>query len=389
MRVLIATDVLSGVWNFTLSLASRLCGEDCACMVAMIGSPTEEQIGSLPDGAEWESRDYRLEWMNDAADDVAATDRWLHELAERWQPDVVHLNQFAYAGEPFPAPTLLVAHSDVRSWWGEVKEREAPPEWAQYTDWVRRGLATAGVVVAPTAYQSGLLARHYGRAADVVVHNGIQPPTLPPDLRPASLRPLIVTAGRAWDEAKAVSVLDDALEVLGEDAPVAELAGPLEGPDGDVYVPHRLLPLGQITPAQMGRLYLNAGIYVGTSVYEPFGLSPLEAAHYGCALVLSDIGSFRDLWHGSAEFYSAGNPASLAGALRRVLEGGLADGLGARAQERARERFTATRMVERYRELYGVLVERWRTGGSHFAAGRRDGRIIRAAAASRPAAAEE
>jgi len=357
MRVLITTDVIGGVWNFTLTLVERLRASGCECLVAMIGQPQQEQLDALPADVDHESRDLRLEWMEGADEDVAATADWLDELVRRWRPDVLHLNQFAYAARDYGVPKLVVAHSDVRSWWGEVKGTDADAAWDEYSRRVREGLDGADCVVAPTAYQSGLLARHYGRFADRVIHNGIELGAARGREAP-SRRPLIVTAGRAWDEAKSVATLDEALELLGDDAPVAELAGELEGPDGRTYVPRRLLPLGQLTIAQMERLYDNAAMYVATSVYEPFGLAPLEATRHGCALVLSDIGSFRDLWHGCAEFYSAGNPASLAGALRRMFEvPERIDELARLARERAAERYTAGLMAARYQELYATLVE--------------------------------
>lgn len=353
MRILITTDVEGGVWNFTLSLVRELRRLGDECLIAIIGSPTAAQLREVPRNVAWQSRDLRLEWMNDAGRDVMAAGEWIRRLADDWAPDVIHLNQFAYAGQDLPAPTVVVAHSDVRSWFGEVRDRDAPAEWDRYGEWVQSGLTRADVVVAPTAYQSGLLARHYGRPADVVIPNGIPPLLHLERLAPTSARPLLLTAGRAWDEAKGVAVLDRALELLGEDAPLAQLAGPLTGPDDATYEPRALLGLGSVTPATLLRLYARTGIYVATSYYEPFGLSPLEAANSGCALVLSDIGSFRDLWSGCAEFYEAGNAAALAATIRDLLDDPeRMDRLGADAHERAVTRFTAARMGARYADLY-------------------------------------
>jgi glycosyltransferase involved in cell wall biosynthesis len=43
-------------------------------------------------------------------------------------------------------------------------------------------------------------------------------------------------------------------------------------------------------------------VFVSASRYEPFGLAVLEAARAGCALLLSDIPTFRELWAGAAAF---------------------------------------------------------------------------------------
>src|SRR5262249_40439508 len=55
----------------------------------------------------------------------------------------------------------------------------------------------------------------------------------------------------------------------------------------------------------------RSSIYAATSQYEPFGLAPLEAALSRCALVASDIPSFRELWDGAAVFFADNDAASL------------------------------------------------------------------------------
>ena len=42
--------------------------------------------------------------------------------------------------------------------------------------------------------------------------------------------------------------------------------------------------------------------------YEPFGLSILEAALSGCALVLGDLPSLRELWDRRGDVRPAGRP---------------------------------------------------------------------------------
>ena len=59
----------------------------------------------------------------------------------------------------------------------------------------------------------------------------------------------------------------------------------------------------------MGR----AAIYALPARYEPFGLSILEAALSGCALVIGDIPSLREIWADAALFVpSDGHDAPLA-----------------------------------------------------------------------------
>lgn len=365
MRVLLTTDVVGGVWTYALTLAGALVERGHACALAVIGDPSPAQVAAIPEGVHWETASYRLEWDRASESDVSGATRWLETLARQWMPDVVHLNQFAYGTGAFDAPTVVVAHSDVLSWLAEVRGETPGPEWAPYGAWVRAGLRAADMVVAPTCYQSALLGRHYGRAADRVIPNGM---AVPPDSerspsRRASERSLVLAAGRAWDEAKGIAVLDEALERLGGRGPSVHLAGALDGPGGERFRPSKLHAHGRLSREAMNRLYGNAAVYVATSRYEPFGLAPLEAAMHGCALVLSDIGSFRELWQGAAEFVPVGDPVALGEALMTLLDDpARLDGLAAAARSRAREGHEVASMVAGYTALYSELIQ---AGAAH------------------------
>jgi len=360
MRLLLTTDLIGGVWRYTVTLAQELADRGHTLAVAVLGQPSDAHAAELPAGVELVSQDLRLEWMPNSQPDLEQGTEWVSGFARRWGADLVHLNHYAYAVGDFGAPVLVVAHSDIRSWYADVRGVEAPSGWDGYTAVVKAGLRAADAVVAPTAYQSGRLAQHYGRTAARVIHNGIRMPSILPDDRRPSDRPLLLVAGRAWDEAKAVSLLDQALEDLGDDAPSVHLVGPLDGPGGENIQVRHLVAHGEVAGDAMSRFYRNTGVYIGPSHYEPFGLTPLEAAGYGCALLLSGIGSFRELWYGAATFFEPRSSVDLAVRLRNLLESGAdIDEQAARAHDRARSLYTAERMTDRYEALYRELT---RTG---------------------------
>ncbi|MGE3704921.1 MAG: glycosyltransferase, partial [Vicinamibacterales bacterium] len=90
--------------------------------------------------------------------------------------------------------------------------------------------------------------------------------------------------------------------------------------------------------------------------YEPFGLSILEAARAGCALVLGDIPSLRENWTDAAVFVPPDDHDALAAAITRLIETPAErTRLGWRAGVRAR-RFTARRMADAYVAAYGGLL---------------------------------
>ncbi|MDB4948181.1 MAG: glycosyl transferase, group 1 family protein [Gemmatimonadetes bacterium] len=361
MRILLTTDTVGGVWDHTATLAHELSGGGHEVLVAMVGEPTAGSLAALPDGVQSVSRAYKLEWMPDSGADVDAAGRWLRALADAWEADVVHLNQMCYAAAGFAAPTVTAVHSDVLSWFREVKGHDAPPDdWAGYARRVRAGLHASDAVVAPSRYQALLTERHYGRRVDHVIHNGLPYSAEPPASGDA--RTVVLTAGRAWDEAKGVRVLDDALALLGADAPDAHLLGETAAPGrGEIALRH-LQGHGRQARAEVDDWMRRAALYVAPSLYEPFGLAPLEAALSGCALVLSEIGSLRELWDGCAAFFPRGDAAALAETLRG-LSGDPAERarLAGAARTRALRRYAAPWMCASYTALYGTLVDT-RTG---------------------------
>jgi predicted dehydrogenase/glycosyltransferase involved in cell wall biosynthesis len=354
VRILLSTDTVGGVWDHSVTLAGGLAERGCAVLLAVIGAEESLAGRAIPAGVEVTARPSLLEWMPGAMRELRPAAEWLGSLGRSWGAEVAHLNQMAYTGIGSPAiPTVVAAHSDVLSWFSEVRAEATGPEWEGYARAVRAGLRAANLVVTPSRYQSDLLGRHFGRPADRVIHNGVAAPVAG---RSARREQLLITAGRAWDQAKGMDLLDRALAMLGDEAPPARLFGPLEGPGGERFHPARLIAPGAVTPDQLGGWMERASAYVAASRYEPFGLAPLEAAMRGCPLLLSDIGSFRELWEGCATFFRSGSSEALAEGIREVLE----DPAGAAtmadaARERALERHTADRMVDRYLELHRGL----------------------------------
>src|SRR3954471_390575 len=150
MKVLISTDTVGGVLTYTAELAAALEAAGDEVVVATMGPRLRRaQREALP--ACVHESGFRLEWMEDPRDDVAAAGEWLLRLEEEERPDVVHLCSYAHGALSFQAPKVLVAHSCVLSWWRAVHGGEAPPSWSRYREEIAAGLAAAGAIVAPTA----------------------------------------------------------------------------------------------------------------------------------------------------------------------------------------------------------------------------------------------
>jgi glycosyltransferase involved in cell wall biosynthesis len=294
------------------------------------------------------SAPYRLEWMDDAAADVDAAGVWLLTLARRFRPDVIHLNGYAHAPLPWNAPVVVAAHSCVATWWRAVHGEDPPPTWDDYAAAVACGLAAADAVIAPTAAFLAMLEEAYGPVEGAaVVHNGRAATGAFPE---TGKEPLILCAARLWDEAKNVACLDAA--AAGLPWPVA-VAGDTDRPDAGASSRFgHVNALGSLDAGEMRSRCNRAAIFVSPALYEPFGLAVLEAAQSGCALVLSDVPTLRELWDGAAVFVCPRD----ARALHRALATLIADperrqALGQAAALRA-GRYTPELMLEGTRAAY-------------------------------------
>jgi glycosyltransferase involved in cell wall biosynthesis len=351
-RLLMTADTVGGVWHYAVELSCALARRGVRVELATMGASLSRQhrsrLSGVP-GVNLHESSYKLEWMQQAWDDVGRAGEWLLGLERRLAPDLVHLNQFAFGALPFTAPTLLVAHSCVLSWWRAVHREDAPRSWDEYRRRIGRGLAGAGLVAAPTRTMLESLAQDYGLAqGGLVLGNGRSPQ----DFRPAVKQPFICAAGRFWDTAKNLAALQAVAPLLPW--PV-RLAGSTVHPEGGGVPPSEVQFLGELSaPALAGQL-AQASIYALPARYEPFGLSVLEAALSGCALVLGDIPSLRETW-GPAALYV---PPEDHRRLRETLCGLIDDsGQLARMAHAARTRalrFTTERMVAGYLTAYRTL----------------------------------
>jgi glycosyltransferase involved in cell wall biosynthesis len=77
--------------------------------------------------------------------------------------------------------------------------------------------------------------------------------------------------------------------------------------------------LGFLSREEIAHWLSVASIYCAPARYEPFGLSILEAALSGCALVLGDIPSLREIWEGAAVFVDPTDAHAITGAIQQLI----------------------------------------------------------------------
>jgi glycosyltransferase involved in cell wall biosynthesis len=352
-RVLMTTDTVGGVWTYSLELAGSLAAEGVQIILASLGSlPRPEQIAEARavTGLELYALECRLPWMDDPWDEVAAAGDWLVSLARDTHPDVIHLSEPVFGALTWPSPCVVVGHSCVLSWWEAVLGQPAPSEWEGYRGAMRAGFAGADAVVAPSYWMLQALGRHYGVRRGRVIPNGRRADRF----LPARKEAIVLTATRVWDPAKNVVALDRAADGLAW--PVYAAGDRCPPGQRDPIVPEHVHMLGRLTPEELAAWLSRAAVFALPARYEPFGLSILEAALAGSALVLGDIPSLRETWDGVAIFVSPDDHLTLRLALGAMIgDAGLRHTLAMRAHRRALG-LSARRMGLDYLTLYSDLL---------------------------------
>ena len=364
--VLMTADTVGGVWEYSLDLSRALARAGVNVTLATLGrepSPAQRSDAERIPSLTLRTSTFKLEWMPDAWDDVRESGRWLLDVQDAVRADIIHLNGFCHGLLPWAPPVLMVAHSCVLSWWQSVRGCSAPSEWNRYRAGARQGLLSADCVAAPSRWMADEVERLYRVRPVLAIPNGRD--TAAGFATGARKQAVILAAGRLWDAAKNFRVLDRACANLSWPVYFAGAAG---GPFDERFEPENGIPLGTLAPSELAAWMQAASIYALPAKYEPFGLSALEAAMCGCALVLGDIPSLRENWEGAAVFVEPDDH----GALRAALEALIAapevrSDLARRAGERARQ-FTTRRMAAGYLSAYAQLLESGRVPKPRIAA---------------------
>ena len=356
MRILITTDTIGGVWTYSRNLCQGLLRRGCEVLLVGLGRwPSLDQSDCVREtqkryggNFEFVASTFKLEWMRDYSEKQDESISVLLDLIGKNHPDLLHSNQFAYGDLPTEIPKVVVAHSEVLSWMSacEVDWRE-DAQLARYRRLVDRGLRGASVVVFPSEWMKAQILKFYGRVfRAAVVHNGSGFVA-----KQGKKKMQVVSCGRMWDRGKNAAALQKAdlqlpVYVAGE----LSFEGHEEPMSGLTY-------LGPLPPHELQALLIESAIYVATSVYEPFGLAPLEAALCGCAIVANDIPSLREIWGDAALYFDGRENHRLEDIVGRLQSDcNLLHQKSEAALRRAQERYGLEPMIDSYLAIYKEVV---------------------------------
>lgn len=358
MRILLTTESFGNVWAFSSALCAELLNRGHEIALVSFGKqPSHEQQSWTAAQSNLHGRSFQfvasnapLEWMQNNEFVLTQGAGVLHHVARDFEPDILHFSQFCYGAIALDIPKLITAHTDVFSWQEACRNcKPQPTRWLrQYRTLLTHGLNGADAVVSPTRWMATSLLRHCATLPPSYVIRHGRSLT---DVHGTHLRSMrAITTGRLWDETKNIRMLQDVLSPI----PICVA--------GDRKHHHNISPrqigkailLGDVPEPALLALYARSTIYIDSSIYQPGGLEPLEAALCGCAVIANDIPSLREIWGEAAlYFHSARELSSVLQRLNRNSEE-MAE-MQRRSYRRAME-LTPQRMADGYEAMYEILT---------------------------------
>lgn len=354
-KILMTADTVGGVWTYTIELVKALAPFGThvalATMGARMSAEQQNEAADIPNLTIYES-DFKLEWMDDPWEDVEKAGDWLLSLRNEVQPDLIHLNGMAHANLNWGKPVLVVVHSCVMSWWRAVKGEDAPKEWNKYRELVQQGLQSADIVVAPTQAMMHQAQDLYGPfKQSSVVYNGRGQH----HFQFGRKEPFVFCMGRVWDEAKNISTLAHIASDLQWPVYIAgEDRHPATGKAIDLENVHFL---GKLTNEEVSDWLSRASIYALPAKYEPFGLTILEAAMSGCALVVGKTESQTEIWGNAAKYVDPNDADELRDTINNLIEDEFTRNIMACRSVKRSHGYTSDIMAEDYNQLYRQLLK--------------------------------
>lgn len=247
-------------------------------------------------------------------------DHWIGRHDVVWGPN--------YVSPPTRAAELVSVHDLTPMHYPELANEFT----LSYPRLIRRALGRGAWIHTGSEFVRAEIVEHFGADPDrvVAIHHGVR---AAPVGDPVAGRTLAggdryILALGTVEPRKDLPSLVRAFDLLADDDRAVRLV--IAGPDGwgaDALTaaldasPHhdRVVRLGWVDEGQRSALLAGTTAYAFPSVYEGFGLPPIEAMSAGVPVVATRAGSLPEVCGDGADLVAVGDIEGLAAALRRVI----------------------------------------------------------------------
>lgn len=264
-------------------------------------------------------------------------------LLNRLEPDLVHFTNFNHPvlwNQPF----VVTMHDLTILNYPVGRRQRSALAQAAFRWTIRHGLNSAKRVITVSQTSRDDLVDHFGGQPDrlAVVYEGVdaayQPVNLPLRGRAQTylkerygIRPPFLLFVSQWRPHKGILTLIEAYERLRLADPRRQVQLVVTGRANDHFpeIPARMeassfaadiIRPGFVDEIDLPKLYQAAQAFVFPSLYEGFGLTPLEAMACGTPVLASDASCLPEILGDAALLLPPTNPALWAKAMARVLD---------------------------------------------------------------------
>jgi glycosyltransferase involved in cell wall biosynthesis len=317
---------LTGVGIMARELVARLARRDDLALTAF--AVTWRGRGRLheavPAGVEVVDRPMAARPLHEAwrRADHPLIDRWIGRHDVVWGPNFVV--------PPSRAAEVMTVHDLT-----PVRYPELANDFTlAFPGMIRRALARGAWVHTPSEFVRGEVVDEFGADPDrvVAIHHGAGTDRAEPG-DPGRGRALaggdrFVLAVGTVEPRKDLPTLVRAFDIVARDDPDLRLviagadgwgAEALTAAVGAARHRNRIARLGRVDDRARADLLAAAAVYAFPSLYEGFGLPPVEAMAAGVPVVASRAGALPEVCRDGADLVEPGDPDDLAAALARIL----------------------------------------------------------------------
>lgn len=344
-RILLTVDPTGSAWSYTATLARALARRENEVRVVSFGPPPSAARRTEMEGDGVELTTVVLDGPTTDPAFVAAARRALQEVVQQFDPSVVQIDRCAFGDLDLEVPKVLTVAADRTM---RVSRGRGP---------ARKGLLGADAVISPTRALADEIGRRFEyRRPVAVVQPGVEMGDAPVSISPMKRsRGGVVFYGRTDEKADGFDILLEAARKLGPETPIR-----IGGEGNRPLLPEWVTDMGVLDAGGRAAAFAKAELLVLPSRDEPFGLIAAEASLSGCALLLSDIPTFREHWHGAAALVKPEDPMALAEALHALVgDPRRRDECARMCRARALGGFGADRMVEEHLDVYRRIKRAW------------------------------